>query len=188
MEKIKVVVFDIGGVLLENPFIGEFWKNISGSKELRDVFGRGKMPKKEFIEKASKIIQIPKNKFIKEYSKAYFPIRKIEKTFEIYTNLKLKKALFSNTNPLHLEFIKKRYPNLFKLADKTFMSSEIGSRKSQEESYKHLIKGLKVKPQEILLIDDKEEVVTLAKKYRINTILFKNSNQLKKDMVKLGLK
>ena len=185
---IKTVVFDIGGVLLENPFIGEFWKDKPGSKELRDKFGAGKMSEKEFIEKASKMLQIPKDRFIEEYGKAYFPIRKIELVFNLYKNLKSKKALFSDTNPLHLEFIKKRYPEMFKLADELFMSSETGSRKNQDKSYRHLIKILNIKPGEILLVDDKKEILDLAKKHGIATILYENPSQLLKELKKLDIR
>lgn len=187
MKNIKAVVFDIGGVLLENPYIGEFWKNKPGSKKLRGEFGTGKISNSEFIEKASNMLKIPKNKFIEEYGKAYFPVRKIKPVFELYKKLKLKKVLFSDTNPLCLEFIKKKYQDIFRLADQIFMSSQIGVRKNQEKSYIYLIKSLKLTPYEILLIDDRKEVLNLAKKQGIITILYKNPNQLKKDIEELGI-
>jgi len=173
---------------LENPFIGEFWKNKTGSKELRDKFGAGKMPKKEFIEKASKMLNIQKSKFMEEYGKSYFPIKKIDPVFNFYKNLKIKKAIFSDTNPLHLEFIKKTYPDMFILADKIVMSSEIGSRKNQEQSYKNLIKSLNLPPKEILLIDDKQSVLDIAKKQGLKTLLFENVPQFLKDIKSFNLK
>ena len=188
LKKIKAIVFDIGGVLLENPLIGEFWKNKQGSKELRDKFGAGKLSQQEFIDKASKMLQIPEIKFIEEYGKAYFPIRKINKVFNIYKKLKLKKYLFSDTNPIHLEFIKKKYSEMFKLADNIFMSSRIGSRKNQLASYKHIITKLQFRPSQILLIDDKQDVLDLAWRLGMKTILFKNNKQLVKSLRKFGVK
>ena len=142
----------------------------------------------EFIDKASKMLQIPEIKFIEEYGKAYFPIRKINKVFNIYKKLKLKKYLFSDTNPIHLEFIKKKYSEMFKLADNIFMSSRIGSRKNQLASYKHIITKLQFRPSQILLIDDKQDVLDLAWRLGMKTILFKNNKQLVKSLRKFGVK
>ena len=83
--KIRAIIWDLGGVLLENPFIGEFWKNKKGSEELRHKFGSGKMSKKEFIEKASLMLKIPKSKFIKKYGYAYFPIKRIDGAYKLYS-------------------------------------------------------------------------------------------------------
>lgn len=185
---IKAIIFDIGGVLLENPLIGKFWQSKSGSKELRDKFGAGKIPKEYFIKEASKILGMPEEDFLENYGKAYFPIGKIDRVFDIIKSLKIKSYLFSDTNPIHLKFIKNRYPKMFKLAEKSFMSSDIGSRKNENKSYQYIIKKLKLKPEEILLIDDKQEVLDIAKKHRLKTILFKNNKQLIEDLKKLGVK
>lgn len=185
---IKAIIFDIGGVLLKNPLIGEFWQNKSGSKELRDKFGVGKLPREEFIKKASGLLEIPKEDFLKRYGEAYFPIRKTEGVLEILKSLKIKSYLFSDTNPIHLEFIKNKYPEMFKLVDKRFMSSEIGNRKNEDKSYQYIIKTLKLKPEEILLIDDKQEVLDFAKKHGLKIILYKNPEMLRENLIKLGVK
>ena len=187
-EEIKAVIFDIGGVLLENPLISEFWKNCKGSKQLRNKFGAGKMPKQEFINKASKMLNIPKRDFIKEYGKAYFPIKKIKEVYKIYKKIKIKKTLFSDTNPIHLKFIKKKYPEIFDIADAIFMSSISGSRKNQLVSYKHIISKLQFRPSQMLVIDDKQDVLDLARRLGMKTILFKNNKQLIKNLKKLGVR
>ena len=35
---IKAVIFDIGGVLIEDPKFREFWKSIEGTADLRKKF------------------------------------------------------------------------------------------------------------------------------------------------------
>jgi glucose-1-phosphatase len=184
---IKATVWDIGGVLLENPFIGKFWKDLEGSVELRHKFGSGQISRDEFVEKASRMLGIKKEDFLQEYGKAYFPIKKIDEVFEIYKNIKLKKYLFSDTNPIHAEFIKEKYDDLFKLSDQNFLSNEIGFRKSQKEYYLKVIKLTKLVPQEILLIDDSKEVVKLAQQIGFETILYTNPADLKNKLKDKGV-
>lgn len=62
-SKIKAVVWDIGGVLLEDPKVGEFWKGKKESKELRKKFGSGKISINDFIKKGSKILNISQKQF-----------------------------------------------------------------------------------------------------------------------------
>jgi hypothetical protein len=40
---IKAVLWDVGGVLLTDPLLADFWKYAEGSKELRTKFGEVKV-------------------------------------------------------------------------------------------------------------------------------------------------
>lgn len=184
---VKYFVWDIGGVLLQNPFIGEFWKDKKGSSELRHAFGSGKISNKEFIKKASKLLEINEQHFLEEYAKAYFPIKKINCSFEIFKKLKNKSYLFSDTNPLHLNFIKQKYPDMFVGIKGEFMSSEIGFRKKESAFYKLLIEKIGVDPKELLLIDDSKEVIENAKLNDLNAVLFVDCNNFKKDLKNFGV-
>jgi len=177
---IKAVLWDIGGVLLADPKIGEFWGDAKGSKELRHKFGSGKISKEEFIEKASAMLNIKKSEFLNKYAKAYFPINKLDAVVEIYNKNKCKKYLFSDTNPLHLDFIKKRHPEIFKNADGVFLSSELGLRKQDEETYLQIIKKLELNPDEILLIDDKQSILNLAARHGLQGFLYTEPKALNK--------
>ncbi|VVB75790.1 Enolase-phosphatase E1 [uncultured archaeon] len=184
---IKAVLWDIGGVLLADPKIGEFWEDATGSKELRHKFGSGKISKEDFTEKASAMLNIKKNEFLDKYAKAYYPITKINPVVELYNKTKCKRYLFSDTNPLHLNFIKTKYPEIFENANGLFLSSEIGSRKQDEETYRLIIKKLNVKPNEILFIDDKQSVLDIAAKYGIKGMLFTEPKTLNKNLAEQGL-
>lgn len=184
--KIKAILWDIGGVLLEDPLIKDFWKDKKGSKELRDLFGIGKLSEQEFMNKASNLLEISKKEFIKRYSKAYFSIKKISKVFKLFEKTKEKNYIFSDTNPLHTKFVIKNYPELF-LVKKSFLSYKIGKRKKDEEIYKDLISELNLKPEEILFIDNNQEYLDTAKKYKIKTILYQNPKKLEKELKKLNL-
>jgi FMN phosphatase YigB (HAD superfamily) len=179
---IKYLVWDIGGVLLENPFIGEFWKEKIGSDKLRHDFGSGKISNKEFIKKASKLIGINEKIFLEKYGEAYFPIKKIDCVFEIFEKLKNKSYLFSDTNPIHLKFIKEKYADMFNGIKGKLMSSELGYRKKEDKFYEILIRKINVGPKEILLIDDSKLVVDKARSHNLNAILFTNCIKLREDL------
>jgi len=183
---IKAIIWDIGGVLLEDPAIGSFWKNMQGSKELRYLFGSGKLSKEDFIDRASAMLGISKDSFIEEYGRAYFPINKLEKVFEVYKSTKGKNYIFSDTNPIHLEFIKRKHAELFDFAEKLFLSPELGSRKNEETSYDLIIKELNLSPSEILLIDDKRDILDIAKRKGMATILYENPKALEEELKKFN--
>jgi len=70
-------------------------------------------------------------------------------------------------------------------------SCKIGFRKPNKKSYEFLLEKLKlkkIKSNETIFVDDKEENLIPAKELGFNTILFKNAEQLKSDLIKLGIK
>src|SRR5690606_1641082 len=62
-----------------------------------------------------------------------------------------------------------------KIFDTFVISCDVGSRKPNLEIYKILLKKLKVRPKEILFIDDRPWNLVPAKKLGIQTILFENN-------------
>jgi epoxide hydrolase-like predicted phosphatase len=68
--------------------------------------------------------------------------------------------------------------------EKIFISSDVGLLKPDPEFYIHALDRLSRKPAEVVFIDDRRENVEAAKKMGINGILFKNREQLEKDLEK----
>ena len=185
---IKAIVWDIGGVLIEDPKIKDFWGENKESKKLRDEFGTGKISVNEFVKQGSRLLNLNEKDFLKEYKKAYFSIRLIKDVFNTFKKIKLQKYILSDSNPLHAEYVKNNFKDILRLTERTFFSHETGSRKSQEESFNYMLKKIKMKSLEIVFIDNKKECTDTAKKLGIHTILFKNNIQLKKDLAKFGVK
>lgn len=185
-SKIKAILWDIGGVLLRDPYIGEFWQNKEESKILRSLFGTGKISPEEFIKRASKLLNISEKEFLDNYEKAYFPIEK-EEAYELFKKTKGKNYILSDTNPIYLQFIRKKHEDLFNLVNKQFMSSEIGYRKKEKELFEKVIKILNKEPEKILFIDNKKELLEVAETFGIKTILFENKEQLEKELKEYDL-
>lgn len=186
-KMIKAIVFDIGGVLVENVNHKEFWQDRKGAEELRQRFGSGKLSMKNFVKSASKILELSENEFINKYKRVYSDINLNKEIFKIYKKIKINKYILSDTNPIHTYFLRKKFPEIFKISKKVFMSHKIRFRKKEQETFKFLIEKLGEAPEEIVFVDDKKEVIKIAKKLGIKTILFKNNKQLVRDLRKLGV-
>lgn len=187
-DKIKAVVWDIGGVILEDPQVGDFWGDVEGSKKLRKEFGSNKLSIEEFISEGAKILNIDRDKFLSSYKKAYFSIKPIKETLKIYEDMKLNKYILCDTNLLHMNFIKKNFPKIFDISKKNYFSPELKMRKDSKEIFEHLSKDLSLNPKQILFIDNKEEIVDFAQSAGWKVIRYISPIKLKKDLEKFEVK
>jgi putative hydrolase of the HAD superfamily len=67
------------------------------------------------------------------------------------------------------------------------LSFEIGVKKPNLKSYQILLDQLKISPQQLLFIDNKEENVKAAKSLGIDAITFINAKQLAEELKKRGI-
>ena len=95
--------------------------------------------------------------------------------------------LLSNTNPKHIQDeIEKRY--LFpSLVNGAVYSFDVGVRKPEKEIYEIAMQRANANPQECLFIDDLLENIQAAKQIGIEGIHFISSEQLKQELVCLGI-
>ena len=95
--------------------------------------------------------------------------------------------LLSNTNPKHIQDeIEKRY-SFPSLVNGAVYSFDVGVRKPEKEIYEIAMQRANAKPQECLFIDDLLENIQAAKQIGIEGIHFRSSEQLKEDLVHLGI-
>lgn len=197
---IKAILFDMGNVLLFfNARISsksfseatglsedEIWELFFVS-ELERRYTRGEISSKDFYEQVSE----------------YFPKQVSYETFgrlwnEIFTeNLemddllsKLKKHyplyLISNTNCLHFEYIKKNF-KVTKHFTGYFPSHEVGHRKPDSAMFRHVLKEIKLNPQETVFVDDILEFVESARRLGMNAVQFTTRKKLERDLKNLGI-
>ncbi len=95
--------------------------------------------------------------------------------------------LLSNTNPKHIQDeIEKRY--LFpSLVNGAVYSFDVGVRKPEKEIYEIAMQRANANPQECFFIDDLLENIQAAKQIGIEGIHFISSEQLKQELVHLGI-
>ncbi len=189
---IKSIIFDWGGVLapsdnkiaavrLRKNFdfdVNEFYKYF---EEHEDNLCHTNEDKK-FLLIASKKFNIPVGSIINALS-ADPP----DEVFEIAKSLskKYKTYILSNQLKFRTDYIKSTFDLSF--FDKVFFSNEIGLKKPNKDIFNYLLKEIQNKPDECLFIDDLSENIQVAKKLEFNTILFKNLEQLKKQLSSFSL-
>ncbi len=185
---IKAVIWDIGGVILYDINITDFWKGLPESKKLRNDYGTNKIDFSEFASKGAKLLDLSEDEFIKKYKEIYSFVKPIKETYEVYLNMKTPKYILSDTNQMHADFVSRERPEIFKSAKKCYLSNEIGMRKDVIETFNYVINDLKLFPNEVLFIDNREEATIIAKKVGIETIHYTSSEQLKEELNKLNVK
>lgn len=84
--------------------------------------------------------------------------------------------LLSNTNGLHIDYLRQRENSKFSqfenAFDKVFYSHEMQSRKPDSEIFLKMIDDIKIKPNETLFVDDLADNIETADKLGFQTWLF----------------
>ncbi|MEK6873758.1 MAG: HAD-IA family hydrolase [Nanoarchaeota archaeon] len=203
-NKIKAIVFDIGSVLTKTDF-KKFHARLDRLSEEHEIDPNkfhdlrskhldklmiGKMSDKEFKRKVTNELKIKDKKdFIIKWDNALESYMILDK--RVYSLIaKLKKnylvVSFSDVTPMfHKMRVRKKVYAHFKY---NLLSHQIGIKKPSLKFYKLLLKKIKVKPNEIIFIDDKVYNLSPAENLGMKTILYKNNKQLIKDLKKLEVK
>lgn len=130
-------------------------------------------------------IPVPLEKMRVEWYNYFEPVRE---TFNLVTRLKKRYRVVLITNTLRewFGFWKDRF-SLDEVFDVILTSFEEKVAKNGKEIYLVALRRLKVKPEECVFVDDKEENLETARKLGMNVILFKNPGQLERELKKLSL-
>ena len=187
---IKAVIFDWGGVLIYNPSIGtkEYCAKRLGVNESKFIkiydkyepdFQKGKISESNFWKKIYENLEIPMSKskilwntVLEETYKSNDPVINIAKSLK---KQGYKIGYLSNTEMPAIDFFNKQN---YDFLDVVVFSCIEGYVKPEKKIYEIILNRLGVQSEEAIFIDDKETNIEGAKKLGINTILFKDSNQL----------
>ncbi len=190
MSEIKNLLLDLGGVVLNVDYykmvetfkeygVKDFDKYFTQAHqvEIIDKFEEGKCSIEEFRQGIRDLIGMDLTD--EQIDRAWFSmiLDLPKERIELIGLLKLKYNiyLFSNTNELHIEMLKKRYQEEFGfdifqfLFTKAYFSNEIKMRKPHPESFEWLLKDAGIKAEETLFIEDTPQHIEGAKKVGLNT-------------------
>lgn len=188
-QKIKAVVFDVGGVLADwQGIVSEFGREIGmESEKFTALFLKYSFdPKRgsdlgytstdEFFENITKECGFSEK--AREWRKRLVPgFRRIESTFKLVEELKGKFRLALLTNAkigLWDEWQEGKLRENFKII---VDSSEVHILKPDERIYKILLERLQLPARECLYIDDTKEYIEVADKLGFKTIHFKEPEE-----------
>jgi epoxide hydrolase-like predicted phosphatase len=199
-QKIKAIIFDIGGVLQlgekrSHGVHNEIFEKIGISSDqyfdsidstyVKSV--EGKISEHESISSLAKNLGVTNRKlrglFIKAYKK-HFTLNKellkfaIEKKKQGYKIAILSDQWWVSKKVLVI----KKFYHFF---NPVIISCDVGMRKPNPEIYKLVLKKLHVLPKESVFIDNQKWNIVPAKKLGMKTILFRNNKQAIKELEKL---
>ena len=192
---IKAVIFDIGGVLVDQKLLVERFIRIFKPKDNKKFWDylnmeavplcKGEMTEAKFwkvICNKYNVKYFPKNLWTPDFEK----LTKINhKVLNIAKSLKTKYkiGIISNTITSHVKVNRKR--RLFDIFDAVILSCEVNLTKDKKEIFLLAAKRLKVEPEECIFIDDVNDFVETAESAGMKGILFKNSAQLNKELKRI---
>jgi putative hydrolase of the HAD superfamily len=202
-NNIKVIIFDLGGVLvpekrdLMDNHISRFLKIKEGdlkrfSKNLNNELTKGEIDLSQFYSGILKKInnkEISPSKLVQKHIALYkkYCIKRDASVLRLIRRLKKRYLVVCLVNT-ELEIAKINKENgLYNIFLKSFISTEMKMMKPSLNIYKMVLRRLRIKSEKAVFIDDKEKNVNSARKLGINSILYKNFRQLKKDLKTFGL-
>ena len=95
-------------------------------------------------------------------------------------------VLLSNTNAIHFELIRRKYPILRHFHDLT-LSYEVKAMKPQPEIYRAAIEKARCAPGECFYTDDIAEYVEAGRRMGIDAVQFRGADKLQEEMRARGI-
>lgn len=196
-NQLKVILFDLGGVLLRlNDPIETFGLDISLS-EFKDrwlrspsvrEFEGGKIDTEEFARRIVSEAELPydRQEFIRRFDS--WPERLFDETLDVLSAIPstYSRALLSNINALHWGRDEIAKP-LAGHIDKFFLSYETGLVKPDREAFELVTKTYECRPEEIMFFDDSPSNVSAAADYGMQAALAVGIGAVQQTLLQRGV-
>lgn len=181
---IKTIIFDFGNVFINLDIEGaqkhalEAFNIETLSKEMlafNSFYEQGLISTEEFLDfYASNFPKLSKEELIDVWNFMLkdFPINRLEFLKNLKKSGKYKLFLLSNTNELHINWIKdhvKFFNDFKKQFDEFYLSHEINLVKPNQDIFDFVLKGNNLIANECLFIDDNQSNIKTAEALKIKT-------------------
>lgn len=199
MKNIKAVIFDWGGVLIEDPTpaLMQYCAdelNVScadytrAHRKFADDFQLGKISEDDFFSAVCNCLNVPPPSTGCLWGRVFTAVyRPKEDVFKLTGTLRKKGLLtciLSNTEPPAAEYFDRQKYDMFDLA---VFSCRQGLKKPDERIFKETVKQLGVAAPEAVFVDDRAENIDAAKKVGLVGILFVGVEDLSSELSRLGI-
>ncbi len=193
---IKLIIFDIGGILIQEPANTAMYKNIAqflgiseeeyneARKPYWHLATTGELSLKQLYEKVLKKVNknMKAEDVVRKHLEEYAKIEKVRnpEIIRIIEDLKINYEVIALTNTEQEMGEYNRVHGLFQFFEKAFLSTELHMKKPDAVIFQKVLEECNVTADEALFIDDKEENTEGARELGIPCILYENPKQLKK--------
>lgn len=194
MKDIELILFDLGGVLIdidyqatENAFVElgveDFQEQYTQfqQNQLFDLFETGQISAQHFINKLLPITRkgTSPNEVVHAWNAMIgsFPKEKIKLLERLSKQIRI--ALLSNTNELHMVQVKRAWENASSVSfeslfEQVFLSHEIEQRKPEVATFHWVCEQLHIIPEKIFFIDDSPQHIAGAISAGLQTHYYEN--------------
>lgn len=205
MTKIKNIIFDLGGVIINirseedwyknfmTPLLGEAGLQNAIEKKFFEWFELGNLTTNDFYKNLKSLSE---HEFsFDDLTTAWngrllaIPEQRIDLLYQLSKDYKL--YLLSNTNQIHHEFILNYIKEKFQIEvfeevfQNCYYSYELQLVKPAKEIYERVLADAKIEANETLFIDDSAINLEQPQLLGISTIHFKNDEQFRVDLFEL---
>jgi epoxide hydrolase-like predicted phosphatase len=199
MDKIESVIFDWGGVLIDDPRPGllRYCSEAFGvpldeytpvHDSFLDDFHTGKISEEKFWRQISGRLGKPmpdvKSQWYDAFRSAYVPKQQMFLLAASLHDKGYKTALLSNTELPAVEFFHEQDYDMF---DVLVFSCVEGVMKPDRSIYEITLQRLGSPPGQAVFIDDRQDYIKGAQEAGLNTILFTSVEKVKDELARLGV-
>jgi putative hydrolase of the HAD superfamily len=199
---IKAIIFDIGGVVINDDFISyakrftkksglmekEIYKAVLGSPEWRLCF-KGKLSEKDAWSVIRKKYLPPEiaDEIRSTWKEILIPMKA---TMELIKKLKAGYRIYalSNVDSDCAKHIIKKYKKIYGLFDGCVFSCNVGMAKPEKSIYLCTLKKFGLNPKECIFIDNQPENLPPARELGMKAVRFESASKLNHQLTRLGIK
>lgn len=191
MSKIKAVIFDLNGVFLKSRSLSERLAERTGKSAdevfavMKPILKEVRNPERRGDEVWQPLLDLT-GMNLKEFFDYFFSGESVDsEMLEFARGLKsrgLKIFILSNNFRERTEYYRKKFPELFEVADKVYFSWETGLVKPDVKAYENLLEENWLDGEECVYVDDSEENLEVAGTVGIKGIKFESEEQVIKEI------
>jgi len=198
VSSIKAVIFDWGGVLIDDPAPGlmKYCADHLGvavpdyteaHSKFQDDFQKGIITESFFWQSVASCLSVSLPKSQSLWADAFVDVYTPKtEVFDLAISLKAagyKTGFLSNTEQPCYDFFQRQNYDMF---DVMLFSCCEKLTKPSEQIFLNALERLKVAPEQAIFIDDRTDYLVGAKKAGLRTILFEDTTKLKQQLTQLG--